>query len=126
MNERMHFIRMHQCGQHSVSELCRRFGVSRKTGYKWLGRYTADGGCSDGMQDRSRRPHTHPRSVPGWLEEAIVQARKQRPHWGPKKLRTVLVRSNPGRPSAPSPPPTRSGAWTSRATSRWAACAVIR
>ena len=47
------------------------------------------------MRDRSRRPHTHPRAVAGWIEEAIVQARKQRPHWGPKKLRTVLVRSNP-------------------------------
>jgi transposase InsO family protein len=95
MNERMHFIRLHQRGAHSVAELCRRFGVSRKTGYKWLGRYYADGGCCDGMKDRSRRPHRHPRAVPGWIEESIVQARKQRPHWGPKKLRTVLVRSNP-------------------------------
>jgi hypothetical protein len=39
-----------------MTELCARFGVSRKTGYEWRGRFYADDGCSDGMQDRLRRP----------------------------------------------------------------------
>jgi len=95
MRERMRFIREHQRGEESVASLCRRFGVSRKTGYKWLRRYYADGGSQDGMADRSRRPHTHPTRTAVKLEEAIVEARKQRPRWGPKKLRAWLVRHNP-------------------------------
>lgn len=96
MRERKHFIREHLRGGHSVSELCRRFGISRKTGHKWLGRFYTEGGADpDVLEDRSRRPHSHPRAVPEWLEDAIVAARKQRPRWGPKKLRASLARSNP-------------------------------
>ena len=154
MSERIHFIDAHQRGEHSVSELCRRFGISRKTGYKWLERFYADGGDADALRDRSRRPHTHPKTVPTWLEEA----RRQRPHWGPKKLLAVLLHRNPGaelpavstfakifrrrawcvlaggrgarRPrrlrSVPSRHPTHCGAWTSKGTSRSAGCAVTR
>jgi len=75
----------------SMSDLCRRFGVSRKTGYKWVDRYLT--GCE--LEDRSRRPHRSPRAVDPWLEDALVAARKQRPRWGPKKLRAVLARENP-------------------------------
>jgi transposase InsO family protein len=96
VNERKHFIDAHQRGELSVSELCRRFGISRKTGYKWLERFYGDGGDDEALRDRSRRPRSHPRAVATWLEEAIVQARQQRPHWGPKKLRAVLVHRNPG------------------------------
>src|SRR5262245_49032134 len=79
MNERKHFIDAHQRGELSVSELCRRFGISRKTGYKWLERFYADGGDEQALRDRARRPHSHPKAVPTWLEEAIVHARQQRP-----------------------------------------------
>ena len=97
VNERRHFIDAHQRGELGIAELCRRFGISRKTGYKWLERFYADGADDEeALRDRSRRPHSHPRSVPTWLEEAIVHARQQRPHWGPKKLRAVLVHRNPG------------------------------
>jgi len=97
VNERKHFIDAHQRGELSVSELCRRFRISRKTGYKWLERFYGDGADDEeALRDRSRRPHSHPRAVPTWLEEVIVQSRKQRPHWGPKKLRAVLVHRNPG------------------------------
>jgi transposase InsO family protein len=74
-----------------MAELCRRFGISRKTGYKWLGRFLD--GCE--LDDRSRRPRHSPAAVAAWLEDAIVRARKQRPQWGPKKLRAVLQRDNP-------------------------------
>jgi transposase InsO family protein len=76
----------------SMSELCRRFSVSRKTGYKWLHRYM--GGCE--LDDRSRRPKVSPKAVSEWIEASIVAARKMRPTWGPRKLRASLQRSNPG------------------------------
>jgi transposase InsO family protein len=76
----------------SMSELCRRFGVSRKTGYKWLDRYL--GGCE--LEDRSRRPKTSPKAVAGWVENSIVAAREKYPRWGPRKLRAALLRANPG------------------------------
>jgi transposase InsO family protein len=75
----------------SMSELCRRFSVSRKTGYKWLHRYM--GGCE--LDDRSRRPKVSPKAVSEWVEASIVAARKMRPTWGPRKLRASLKRSNP-------------------------------
>jgi hypothetical protein len=84
-------------GELGISELCRRFGIRRKTGYKWVDRFYGDGADDEeALRDRSRRPHSHPRAVPTWLEEAIVEARRQRPHWGPKKLCAVLVHRNPG------------------------------
>ena len=76
----------------SVSELCRRFSVSRKTAYKWIDRFLA--GCE--LTDRSRRPHSSPSATAKTLEEAIVAARKDRPRWGPKKLRAMLLRAHPG------------------------------
>ncbi len=92
MSQRKQFVNLHLQGEHSVSELCRRFGISRKTGYKWLARFFE--GCELG--DRSRRPHGSPHAVAQWLEDAIVASRKQRPHWGPKKLHAALLRANPG------------------------------
>lgn len=98
MKQRTQFIDQYLRREHSVAELCRRFGISRKTGYKWIARFKEEGG-SEGLKvtlaDRSRRPHSSPRATERWLEEAIVDARKQRPHWGPKKLRAVLARHNP-------------------------------
>ena len=92
MSERKRFVDLHLQGEHSIAELCRRFRISRKTGYKWLGRFFE--GCE--LVDRSRRPHASPHAVARWLEEAIVASRRQRPHWGPKKLHAVLLRANPG------------------------------
>ncbi len=59
----------------NVSELCRRFGISCKTGYKWLERFYCDGADEEALRDRSRWPHSHPKAVPTWLEEAIVHRR---------------------------------------------------
>jgi putative transposase len=75
----------------SMAQLCRKAGVSRKTGYKWVGRFLE---CSD-VQDRSRRPHHSPSAVRPAVEEAIVEARLHRPRWGAKKLKVVLERKNP-------------------------------
>ena len=54
MEERFKFVQEHKAEEWSFAELCRRYGVSRKTGYKWLQRYQADG--LEGLQDQSRAP----------------------------------------------------------------------
>lgn len=91
VTEREHFINDYLTGDHSMSELCRRYRVSRKTGYKWVDRYMSR--CE--LVDRSSKPHHSPRAVASWLEDAIVQWRKQRPRWGPRKLRQAMLRANP-------------------------------
>lgn len=68
----------------NISELCRRFGIGRRTGYRWLGRREAEGVA--GLSDRSRRPHTSPREVPPALERAVVELRAAHPSWGGRKL----------------------------------------
>ena len=92
MQQRQQFIDEYLQEQTSVSELCRRYGISRKTGYKWAKRFMA--GCE--LEDRSRRPHHSPKAVAQWVEDAIVAARKQRPRWGPRKLRAAFLRAHPG------------------------------
>lgn len=72
----------------NISELCRRFGISRKVGYKWLKRWTATG--SDGLRDQSRRPHTSPRRTSADEEARVVALRDQHPAWGGRKLRRRL------------------------------------
>ena len=62
VKERMMFVAEFLKSERSISETCRDFEVSRKTGYKWLERYQRDG--VDGLKDRSRAPRTHPNAVP--------------------------------------------------------------
>jgi transposase InsO family protein len=80
-------------------ELCRRFGVSAKTGYKWLKRYMDEG--AEGLVERSRRPNHSPNSTPLVLEQAIVKLRKAHPAWGGRKLHRRLTQM--GVKSLPSP-----------------------
>jgi transposase InsO family protein len=83
---------VHGCtsGCWSVSEGCRRFGISRRTGYKWLSRYKAEG--SAGLQDRSRRPHAVTYATAPPAEAALVALRQEHPYWGVRKLCTLLQR----------------------------------
>ena len=92
VERRKEFVDAYMAKEETVTELCRLFSISRKTGYKWIGRFL--GSCE--LEDRSRRPHTSPRKVADWIEDAIVRARKLKPRWGPRKLRAALARSNPG------------------------------
>ena len=73
-----------------MAALCRRFGVSRKSGYKWLGRYREDGVA--GLADRSRAPCHHPQEVSAELAERCLEVRRAHPTWGPVKVRAVLER----------------------------------
>ena len=92
VQQRQQFIDEYMKQESSVAELSRRFGISRKTAYKWIERFLS--GCE--LSDRSRRPHSNPRAVREELVDAIVAARKQRPRWGPRKLREVFRRAHPG------------------------------
>ena len=84
MDQKIRFIADYQRHFFSLAELCSRFGVSRKTGYKWRSRYHEEG--VPGLEDRSHAPHSCPHKLEEHVAEAIVEARKKHPHWGPKKL----------------------------------------
>ncbi len=77
----------------SVADLARRYGVSRKTVYKWLTRYDTAG--APGLAERSRAPRMHGRAIDRELREPIVALRRAHPHWGPRKLRAALMDRRP-------------------------------
>ncbi|MGH9857415.1 MAG: IS481 family transposase [Acidobacteriota bacterium] len=90
MDERARFVLEADREEINVSELCRRYGVSRKTGHKWINRYKSTG--LEGIKDISRRPHRCPhRTSPEW-EERVVNEKLRHPSWGPKKIRQILIR----------------------------------
>ena len=93
MSERVKFIAAYLKGSSSFSDLCQDFGVSRKTGYKWVHRY-ADGGAS-ALEERSRAPLSHPNAIGSDVVESILAIRRRHPRWGPRKLRVVLGRQRP-------------------------------
>lgn len=93
MNERLEFVADCLREEWTMSQLCRDYGISRKTGYKWLGRFLSEG-CL-GLQELSRARHNQPRAVSGEIEEAVLEARAAHPFWGPRKLRVWLGRREP-------------------------------
>lgn len=84
---REEFIALCGLGGRSVAECCRRFGISRKTGCKWLARARA----GEDLADRSRRPRCSPRRTQESVERIIVEARDAHPVWGARKLRAWLA-----------------------------------
>ncbi len=92
MDERMKFVAEWLSEELSFAELCRQHGVSRKTGYKFIGRYKSEG--PSGLEDRSRAPHHHPNEVDAYREAAILALRKKRPTWGAKKLKDRLEKDH--------------------------------
>ena len=92
MDERMRFVIRHQDGE-SMASLCREFGISRKTGYKIFERYEACG--LEGLSDRTRRPFRYANQLPEQVEAAIVAAKREKPHWGARKIRERLLRRLP-------------------------------
>lgn len=89
MDERMRFVLACEDGIFSVTELCTRFGISRKTGYTWLERYADQG--ARGLVDQSRAPKTTPHKLANAVAEAIIQARRDHPDWGARKLLAWLT-----------------------------------
>lgn len=84
MDQRVQFIGAWRSGRYGKSELCRRFGISRPTGDKWIQRYEREG--LEGLRERSRAARQHPNAVRTELCERIVQAKLGHPSWGPKKV----------------------------------------
>ena len=76
-----------------VAEVCRRYGISRKTGYKWIDRFKEQG--PEGLSERSRRPLHCPDGTPAEIVHALLEARRHHPTWGPKKLLALLTRHQP-------------------------------
>ena len=92
VQERMKFVLRRDAGE-SMSELCREFGISRKTGHKIYKRFKQTG--LDGVQDEPRRPHSTPNKTSPEIEALIVEAKQRRPTWGSKKLEKALERRHP-------------------------------
>src|SRR3546814_161294 len=73
-----------------MTEVCRSFGLSRKTGDKICNRYKEIGPVA--LSDRSRRPVRYANQLPEQIERLIVEAKQGKPHWGARKIRELLVR----------------------------------
>jgi len=100
LEARTKFVLAAKVGAAAFASLCRQFGISRKTGYKWRKRYGAGG--VGGLAEASRAPRRRPRDHRPWWREALRGARKARPHWGPKKLRRVLQKAHPKARTVPA------------------------
>jgi transposase InsO family protein len=93
MEERLRFVARLLDGE-AMSLLCRDFGISRKTGYKIFNRYKEHGLVA--LTDRSRRPVRFANQLPVQLENLIVRFKRNKPHWGARKIRELLIRRLPG------------------------------
>jgi transposase InsO family protein len=89
MDERLRFVARLLDGD-AMSEVCRDFGISRKTGYKIFDRYKDHG--VEALCDRSRRPVRYANQLPPQIENQIVALKQEKPHWGARKIRELLVR----------------------------------
>ena len=85
---RLEFVQLAGAGGMTMAALCRRFGISRKTGYKWLTRFRSDG--QQGLHDLARRPRRRANQVPVAVERRVVSLRRKNPTWGPRKLHRRL------------------------------------
>ena len=108
MNQKTQFVSEYLRDSLSFTDLCQRYHISRKTGYKWIARYEAEG--HSGLADRSRRPHSSPEQTPEAIRSAIIEARRRHPSWGAKKLLKLLQRKEP------------LSAWPSR----WTICEILK
>ena len=93
LDERKDFIEEWNRQEVSLAELCRRYEISRQTGYKWLERYEQAGEV--GLEEHSRAPLRHPQAMHPEVREVLVSLRSQHPSWGSRKLRAYLQRDAP-------------------------------
>ena len=108
MDQRTQFVTEYHSDLFTMTELAEQYTITRKTGYKWIARYDAEGVV--GLIERSRRPHQSPQATEPELVEALVAQRQRHPRWGAKKLLAVLARQQP------------RAAWPSRST----VCALLK
>ena len=89
IDERLRFVARLLEGE-PMASVCREFGIARKTGYKLLERSRAEGPVA--LADRSRRPVRYANQLPDQIERLIVETKREKPHWGARKIRELLVR----------------------------------
>jgi putative transposase len=94
VEERARFAVEYESGEWTMAELCRHYGISRRTGYKILARWEQQGAA--GLADRSRAPRAHPNQTPAEVEAAVLELRRAHMSWGPRKLRRWLEDHHPG------------------------------
>ncbi len=95
MEEKLRFVFEYESGEHTVTELCQRYEIARETGYVWLRRYRQAGVA--GLVERSRAAHRHRNQTPEEIERMVLELRQAHMRWGPRKLKRVLERDEPGR-----------------------------
>lgn len=95
MEEKLRFVFEYEQGQQSMTELCASYEISRETGYVWLRRYRAMG--LGGLVERSRAALRHQNQTAAEIEEMVLELREAHMSWGPRKLKRVLERDEPGR-----------------------------
>jgi putative transposase len=95
MDQRVAFIADWLRDEWTMTELAERYGISRKTAYKWVDRYDED--PTRGLAERSRAPKSHGRATAAAICEAVLALRRKHPRWGPKKLRAILCEHEPRR-----------------------------
>jgi putative transposase len=93
MEQRVRFAEEFDSALYTVTELCERYGVSRKTAYKWLNRYGQQG--ERGLEERSRAPKTSPSRTAKDVVRRLLELRRKHPTWGPRKLLICLEKSDP-------------------------------
>jgi transposase InsO family protein len=92
VEQREFFVEEYESEEWTMAELCRRYEISRETGYKWVRRYQREG--MKGLHDLSRAPHWHPNHTAVRIEKQIVELRRKHASWGPRKLRAYLQREH--------------------------------
>lgn len=93
MEQRGRFVEEFDSTLYTVTELCERYGISRKTAYKWLNRWSQEG--EKGLQDRSRAPKSSPGRTEDSVVERLLDLRRKHPTWGPRKLLVLLEKQYP-------------------------------
>jgi putative transposase len=95
MEQKLRFVFEYDQGERTMTELCQRHEISRETGYVWLRRYRAYGLA--GLAEHSRAAQRHPNQTPEPIERMVLELRQAHMRWGPRKLKRVLERDEPGR-----------------------------
>jgi putative transposase len=93
MDQRIEFV-MKALSCSNFRELCRDYGISAKTGYKWRERFVEQGLA--GMEEQSRRPRRHAKELSEAVVCEMVRLKAAHPHWGPRKIRDLYERKHPG------------------------------
>src|SRR5271168_3819271 len=96
MEEKLRFIVEYEAGEESMTELCQRYEISRETGYMTLHRYRASG--LGGLLAKSHAAQRHANQTPEEIEQQVLELRQAHMRWGPRKLKRILERDEPGRP----------------------------